>query len=154
MTENNDMKWFERDPLPRWVVDKDGETWNLYKEPGDIASRGLYRQFNKCPASIGASALEMCYGPCVPLVVENGQAEPPSSDALTVPAGELKRALELRMGEHAGRIRGVVLPETGGNYNPEAAVKAGDMARLALAIDPNKNKRWALTPIRDGEGDA
>lgn len=25
MTENNDMKWFERDPLPRAVIYQDGE---------------------------------------------------------------------------------------------------------------------------------
>lgn len=154
MTENNETKWFERDELPRWVVDRDGETWNLYEDPSDDITLHVYRQFNKCPASIGASVLERHYGPCVPLVPENGQAEPPSSDALIVPAGELKRALELRMGEHAGRIRGVVLPETGGNYNPEAAVKAGNLAQLVLAIDPNKNKRWALTPLTDGEADA
>lgn len=146
MTE---QKWFERDPLPRAVLDGSGCIWvrGLEGEYDRVESEERWSPYKE------AKNLEMCFGPCVPLVAETGQAEPLSSDTLTVPAGELKRALELRMGEHAGRIRGVLLPETGGSYSPEAAVKAGKIAQLMLAIDPNKNKRWALTPVRDGETD-
>ena len=136
----SEQKWFERDELPRAVIDKDGDIWvydrdaaGTDEEYADIFGIGLYR----------AKDLEGTHGPCVPLVPEKGQAEPPSSDTLIVPAGELKRALELRMGEHAERIVDSY------KYHPEDAVKAGNMARLALAIDPNKNKRWALTPVKE-----
>lgn len=144
---SNETKWFERDPLPRAVLDGSGFVWarDSGGEYDRVDSGELW-----CPYK-EAKSLEMDYGPCIPLVAENGQAEPLSSDALIVPAGELKRALELRMGEHAERIVDSY------KYHPEDAVKAGNMARLALAINPNKNKRWALTPLRDdtdGEGDA
>lgn len=142
----SNKKWFERDELPRAVIDRDDDIW-VYDINATIT--GAEYTYMSDKGWYFAEDLEDCFGPCTPLVAENGAALP--DDALTVPAGELKRALELRMGEHAERIVDSY------KYHPEDAVKAGNMARLVLAIDPNKNKRWALTPLRDdtdGEGDA
>ncbi len=139
---NDNKAWFERDELPKWVADKDGEAWNLYKESDGVATLWLYRKRDKCPANFDAPSLEKQYDPCTPLVAENEQAKPLPSDALTILAGELKRALELRMGEHAKRIIDNY------NYHPEDAVKAGNMAQLALAVNPNTSTTWALTPVK------
>lgn len=147
MTENNDMKWFERDELPRAVIDQDGDIWVLNTEKrlyGLIVDNSDKHWFD-CTGKELETDQE--YGPCTPLVPETEHKEPLPVDALTVPAGELKRAFELRMGEHAKRIVDSY------KYHPEDAVKAGDMARLALAINPNVHVTWALTPVRDGETD-
>lgn len=140
----SEQKWFERDPLPRAVIDQDGDIW-VYDINATIT--GAEYTYMSDKGWYFAEDLEDCFGPCTPLAPENGQAEPPSSDALTVPAGELKRALELRMGEHAKRIVDSY------NYHPEDAVKAGDMARLALVIDPNTHTTWVLTPVKELKND-
>lgn len=143
MTE---QKWFERDELPRAVIDKDDDIW-VY----DIGAfrTGKERTYISSGSWYFAKKLEDCFGPCTPLVPETEQTEPLPVDTLTISAGELKRALELRMGEHARRIEGDDCVSGGGNYRPESAVKAGNMAQLALAISPNVYTTWALTPVKE-----
>lgn len=136
---SNNKAWFERDPLPRAVIDRNDNVW-VY----NTGATSIAEEYVCLIGDIYHSAkdLEDNYGLCTPLVAEGEEAGPLSSGALTIPAGELKRALELRMGEHANRII------VSGNYRPEDAVKAGNMARLALAVNPNTNTTWALTPVK------
>lgn len=137
---SNNKAWFERDPLPRAVIDRDCDLWLRSEGSGQYHLLCYGEDLSR--VSIVGASLEEEYGPCVPLAPETGQTEPPSSDALTIPAGELKRALELRMGEHANRII------VSGNYHPEDAVKTGNMAQLALAVNPNTSTTWVLTPVK------
>lgn len=136
---SNDKAWFERDPLPRAVIDKNDNVWVYNGGATSIAE-----EYVCLIGDIWHSAkdLEDDYGPCTPLIPENEQTKPLPSGALTIPTGELKRALELRMGEHAKRIIDNY------HYHPEDAVKAGKMAQLALAVNPNTNTTWALAPVK------
>lgn len=142
---SNGKAWFERDPLPRAVIDNLNDLWLYFERNGEYRLLRYGEELSN--ASITGAELEKDYGPCTPLGAESeaqhsNTVDAPSSDALTIPAGELKRALELRMGEHAKRIIDNY------NYHPEDAVKAGNMARLALAVNPNTNTAWALTPVK------
>lgn len=150
-----EQKWFERDELPRAVIDQDGDIW-VYdinatitgEEYTYMSDRGWYF----------ASDLEDCFGPCTPLAPETGQAEPtpetaPADDALTVPAGELQVALEYQCSK---MLNGMKRADGAGDIEALCAL-ADSVKSLAIAaqtISLLSSERWALTPIPDGEGDA
>lgn len=145
----NDMKWFERDPLPRAVIDRDENVW-VYdinatitgSECTYMSDRGWYF----------ASDLEDCFGPCTPLVPENGVV--PADDALTVPAGELQLAL----GSRGQRILDAMNEAAAAGDIGLLRELAGDIksvTSVAQAISLASSEYWALTPLRDdtdGEG--
>lgn len=135
---DNVKKWYQRDPLPAAVFtskcEADGLLWVAVEDQNGIVE---YLHMGNPNAGFGSCTprqLEQEFGPCTPLV-------PETESALTIPSGDLRRALELRMGEHAKRIIDSY------SYHPEDAVKAGEIARLALAINSNINDRWMLVPI-------
>lgn len=143
--------WFKREHLPRAVIDYSGNIWtgdggNKYENIELLTNLEPYKT---------AEDLERDFGPCVPLIEETEVITLPSScvpvifaGELVIFAGELKRALELRMGEHANRIK-VDNRVNGGSYCSEAAIKAGMLGEIIQRIDPNKNSRWVLTPLSD-----
>lgn len=131
----SEQKWFERDPLPRAVLDESGCIWvrNFEGEYDRVEPEERWSPYKE------AKNLEMCFGPCTPLALETGAV--PADDALTIPAGELKRALELRMIEHAKSASSSFMP------NPDAAIKAGKIGELMKTINPNMSTTWGLTSV-------
>ena len=143
----SNKKWFERDELPRAVIDQNDNVW-VYdinatitgSEYTYMSDRGWYF----------ASDLEDCFGPCTPLVAENGVV--PADDALTVPAGELQLAL----GSRGQRILDAMDEAAAAGDIGLLRELAGDIksvTSVAQAISLASSEYWTLTPAKNGETD-
>lgn len=92
---DNVKKWYQRYPLPAAVFasqcEADGLLWVAVEDQNGIVK---YLHMGNPNAGFGSCTprqLEQEFGPCTPLV-------PETENALTIPSGDLRRALELRMG--------------------------------------------------------
>lgn len=153
---SNETKWFERENLPRAVIDRDNDIWAY-----DIgASRtGTERTYMSDRGWYFASDLEDCFGPCTPLAPETGQAEPTPEtrpalpdDALTVPAGELQVALEYQCSK---MLDGMNRADGAGDIEALCALADSikSVASAAQTISLLSSERWALTPVKELKND-